>query len=66
MPPWQLFKMVARLQAANAAGKPVLLRVDDAGGHGMGSTKAQRQDSDADVWSFMLWQFGDPRFQPAK
>ena len=32
--PWQPGKMAARLQAANAGGKPVLLRVDYDAGHG--------------------------------
>jgi prolyl oligopeptidase len=63
--PWESFKFAARLQAATASGKPVLLRVDYAGGHGIGSTKSQRQEQYADMWAFMLWQFGDPRFQPA-
>ncbi len=66
VPPWESFKMAARLQAASASGKPVLLRVDYASGHGVGSTKLQRQEQYADLWTFMLWQFGDPRFQPAK
>ena len=66
VPVWESFKMAARLQAATASGKPVLLRLDYAGGHGIGSTKSQRQEQYADIWSFMLWQFGDPRFQPVK
>ena len=66
VPPWESFKMAARLQAASTSGKPVLLRVDYAAGHGIGSTKSQRLDESADVWTFMLWQFGDARFQPAK
>lgn len=66
VPPWESMKMAARLQAASASGKPVLLRLDYEGGHGIGSTKTQRQQQYADMWSFMLWQFGDPRFQPAK
>jgi prolyl oligopeptidase len=57
--------MAARLQAATASGKPVLLRVEYAGGHGMGSTKTQREDQTADEWSFLLWQFGVPEFQPS-
>jgi prolyl oligopeptidase len=65
VPPWMSMKMTARLQAATASGKPVMLRIDYAGGHGVGSTKAQRQEQVADVWSFMLWQFGDAKFQPA-
>lgn len=66
VPVWQSFKMAARLQAATTSAKPVLLRLDYAGGHGVGSTKSQRQEQYADIWSFMLWQFGDPRFQPAR
>jgi prolyl oligopeptidase len=45
VPPWQSMKMAARLQAANASGKPVLLRIDYSGGHGIGNTKTQRQES---------------------
>lgn len=66
VPVWESFKMAARLQAATSSAKPVLLRLDYAGGHGQGSTKSQRQEQYADIWSFMLWQFGDPRFQPAR
>jgi prolyl oligopeptidase len=66
VPPWESFKMAARLQAASTSGKPVLMRIDYAAGHGVGSTKTQRQEEYADLWSFMLWQFGDARFQPAK
>ena len=57
-------KMAARLQAANPGGKPVLLRVDFDAGHGMGSSINQFLDESADVWSFFLWQMGDPAFQP--
>jgi prolyl oligopeptidase len=64
VPAWQSMKMAARLQAASASGKPVLLRVQYDGGHGIGSTRSQRQELAADRWSFALWQFGDPRFQP--
>jgi len=62
--PWQPGKMTARLQAATASGKPVLLRVDYAGGHGFGSTKEQVEDRYADIWSFLFWQFGETGFQP--
>lgn len=65
VPAWESMKMAARLQAASASGKPVLLRIQYDGGHGIGSTKTQRQELAADRWSFMLWQFGDARFQPA-
>ena len=56
--------MAARLQAATSSGKPVLLRIDYDAGHGMGSTKPQQEQLTADTYSFFLWQFGDPGFQP--
>ncbi len=62
--PWEAAKMSARLQAATSSGKPVLLRVDYDAGHGIGSTKSQTNIETADQWSFLLWQFGDPGFQP--
>jgi prolyl oligopeptidase len=65
--PWEPGKMAARLQAASSSGKPILLRVDYQGGHGgVGATKSQMQELAADQWSFLLWQFGDPEFQPTK
>jgi prolyl oligopeptidase len=62
--PWQAAKMTARLQAATSSGKPVLLRVDYDAGHGMGSTKSQRDEQRADEYAFLLWQLGAPGFQP--
>jgi len=62
--PWQSAKTAARLQEATTSGKPVLLRIDYHAGHGMGSTRRQQQEELADVWSFFLWQCGDPDFQP--
>ena len=65
--PWESAKMTARLQAATSSGKPVLLRVNYAGGHGsIGATLQQAQESLADQWSFLLWQLGDPGFQPVR
>ena len=64
---WQSSKMTARLQAATANVKnaePVLLRLDYDAGHGVGSTRAQRTSELADIYSFLLWKFGDPAFQP--
>ncbi len=61
---WEPGKMAARLQAATSSAKPVLLRVDYDAGHGIGSTKTQHQMELADEWSFLLWQFGQPGFQP--
>jgi prolyl oligopeptidase len=62
--PWQPGKMAARLQAASTSGKPVLLRVDSDSGHGHGTPRTQREEETADIYSFLLWQFGDPQFQP--
>ena len=31
----------------------------------IGSTRSQRHAELADVWAFVLWQVGDPEFQPA-
>jgi prolyl oligopeptidase len=62
---WEPVKMAARLQAATASGKPVLLRVEYKGGHGIGATKTQGQEEFADTFSFLLWQFGMPGFKPS-
>lgn len=61
---WHSAKMAARLMAANPGGKPVLLNIDYESGHGVGSTKKQSQRQAADIYSFLLWQAGDPEFQP--
>jgi len=52
--PWMSAKMTARLQAATSSGRPVLFRVDYDAGHGIGSTREQRQRQTADEWAFML------------
>lgn len=63
--PWLPAKLAARFQAATASGKPVLLRVDYDAGHGlMDATRSQAIAGRADVLSFVLWQTGDPAFQP--
>jgi len=65
--PWEMAKMTARMQAATGSGKPALLRVDFAGGHGMmGSTRDQADEQLTDEWSFLLWQLGIAEFQPRK
>jgi prolyl oligopeptidase len=61
---WEPTKMTARLQAATASGNPVLLRVETDAGHGIGSTRTQRDIETADIIAFILWRTGDPRFQP--
>ncbi|WP_425614502.1 prolyl oligopeptidase family serine peptidase [Anatilimnocola sp. NA78] len=64
--PWISAKTTARLQAASASKKPVLFRVDYHAGHGIGSTRTQRQAELADVWSFLLWQFGEGETLPGR
>jgi prolyl oligopeptidase len=61
--PWQMAKLTARLQAATSSDRPVLLRVDFDSGH-FGGTIEQSERLLADEWSFLLWRFGDPAFQP--
>ena len=56
--PWEAGKMAARLQAATASGKPVILRVETDAGHGLGSTRTQRDIETADTYAFILWQTG--------
>ena len=38
--------------------KPVLPRIDEQAGHGIGSTIGQAISKQADVYAFLLWQFG--------
>jgi prolyl oligopeptidase len=67
--PWQVAKMAARLQAVAASRRasdrnPVLLRVEFDAGHGMGSTREQRDAELTDEYSFVLWRGGHASFQP--
>ncbi len=57
---WEPAKMTARLQAATASGRPVLFRVEFDAGHGIGSTRAQRDAETADESAFLLWQMQEP------
>jgi len=56
----QAERMAARLEKATTSGKPVLLRIDSTAG-----ARPRRDEELADVYSFALWQLGDPKFQPA-
>ncbi len=55
---WHSAKAAARLQVATRSGKPVILRLDSDAGHGIGSTMKQAVSKEADIYSFLLWQFG--------
>jgi prolyl oligopeptidase len=63
--PAQAAKMAARLQRATTSGKAVLLRVDFQSGAEFALPRARRDEERADIYSFLLWQLGDARFQPA-
>jgi prolyl oligopeptidase len=56
---WQPAKMAARLQAATGSARPVLLRIDAHAGHGVSSTRAQRNAVTADMYAFLLAQLTD-------
>jgi prolyl oligopeptidase len=51
-------KMVARLQAANAFGRPILLRYDTRSGHVTGKPIAGQVDDLAAELRFLFWQLG--------
>lgn len=61
---WQSAKFAARLAAATGQSRPVLMRLEYESGHGQGSTRVQARERTGDVFSFFLWQFGVPDFQP--
>lgn len=64
VPVSESLKAGARFAAATHSGRPVLQRLEYDSGHGQGSSRAQLQQRTADIWSFFLWQFGVPEFQP--
>jgi prolyl oligopeptidase len=55
--PWQSRKFAAAMQAASGSGLPVLLRTN-AAGHGMGSSRNERIDEEADILAFLYDQLG--------
>jgi prolyl oligopeptidase len=61
---WMSAKTAARFQAATISDKPILLDIDYQSGHGIGNTRDQAIRRTSDILAFMLWQFGDPDFQP--
>jgi len=61
--PWEPAKVYAAI-AASGTKKPVLLRIDEEAGHGIGSTKTQTDRLTADWIAFTFWQAGLPDWQP--
>jgi prolyl oligopeptidase len=60
---WNSTKTAALLTSVQSNPR-VFLNLDFEAGHGIGSTKNQRNRERADIYSFMLWQFGVAKFQP--
>ena len=56
--PYNSRKMAARLQAANPAGRPVLLRMSMDTGHGQGTPLKTRVEEQADEYAFLMAQLG--------
>jgi prolyl oligopeptidase len=61
---WHTAKFAARLQAATSSGRPVMIRIDEEAGHGVGSTRDQKALLLTDTFAFLFWQLGHPDFQP--
>jgi prolyl oligopeptidase len=57
--PWEPAKFAARLRASGTKA-PVLLRVEEEAGHGVGSTKSQNDALYADMLTFILWRARAP------
>jgi prolyl oligopeptidase len=56
--PMHARKMAARLQAATASGRPVLLRLEARAGHGAGKPLSKVLDELTDTWSFVFSELG--------
>jgi len=57
--PMQSRKMIARLQAANSSGHPILLRTSSSAGHGLiGASLDEAVEQNTDVYSFLFDQLG--------
>ncbi|HEX3757739.1 MAG TPA: prolyl oligopeptidase family serine peptidase [Kofleriaceae bacterium] len=56
--PYHSRKMTARLQAASASDRPILLRASDDVGHGIGSPLGAVIDETADSYAFLMHELG--------
>jgi prolyl oligopeptidase len=52
--PGHSFKFTAALQAAQAGGDPILIRIQTRAGHGFGKPTAIQIEEAADVWAFLV------------
>ncbi len=59
-------KMAARLQKESGSKHPVFLRIEPEAGHGVGKSRGQQINEEADIWTFQFRQLGlDPLSSPA-
>jgi prolyl oligopeptidase len=63
--PWEPAEVAASLQASGTR-QPVLLRIEEDAGHGIGSTKTQTDVLTADWIAFVFWRAGLPAWQPTE
>jgi prolyl oligopeptidase len=61
--PWEPAKFAAALEASGDPN-PVLLRIDEQAGHGIGSTRSQGDALNADQIAFVFWRAGKPGWRP--
>jgi prolyl oligopeptidase len=61
---WHSAKATAQFLAATTSGKPIWMRLDGQAGHGVGSTAQQGFSKQADIYAFLLWQFGKTALKP--
>ncbi len=62
---WTGAKLAASLQEYPTHA-PVLYRLEEQAGHGMGTTKSTRDAEEADIAAFVLWRAGVPQWQPVQ
>lgn len=56
--PAHSFKFAARLQEVHRGSLPVLIRIESKAGHGAGKPTSKQIEEAADIWSFVMHQFG--------
>jgi prolyl oligopeptidase len=58
-------KLAARLQAAQAGARPILIRVETKAGHGAGKPISKQIDEQADTYRFLLKTLGEEGGSPS-
>jgi prolyl oligopeptidase len=56
--PAHSFKFAAALQAAQACGNPVLIRIETKAGHGAGKPTTKVIEEFVDQWAFLVKELG--------